>query len=127
MNVLRKPRSDASLKNLPEIDQAKIADLCRTSSLRAAVKVLHKKGITTSRQALGRFYQWWRERQNESEQLKLAESIVRDLRAKNPNIGEHELLRMAKQLFIVQAMQLSQKNFPQALKIWMRLNDRLGT
>jgi hypothetical protein len=52
----RKPRPDAKLKNLPESKLAELAEMLRTTSLRAAVIQLRSQGIETSRVALSRFY-----------------------------------------------------------------------
>jgi hypothetical protein len=126
VNALRKPRPDARLKNLPLDKQAQIAEMLRATPLRAAVAQLRSQGVETSRQALGRFFAWWNERQREESLLKVAAEAVAKLRKENPEITTGELADRAKQAFLLHAIAMARDDFKGGVKLWAKLERRLS-
>lgn len=125
MSADRKSRSDSKLKNLPQAEQARIADLLRGTGLREAVKVLRERGIITSRAALGRFFQWWNACQQDAEMLKAAGEIAAKLRLENPKISESDLKEHARKIFMLQIIGMASasnsKRFTDAHRLWEKV------
>ncbi len=80
-----KPRSDARLKNLPDGDQAHIAEFARTHSLAQTVQWLAGRDIKTSLSAVSQFLRWHRLKQRmANNEAKVREELV-DVARKDPS------------------------------------------
>jgi hypothetical protein len=96
---MRKPRSDSTLKTLPEERQAVIAALLAKSSLDAVKAELAKDGIRTSAKALSEFWSWYQLREALRRREARVEGIVDRIKEGNVGLPEEKLWDLGQSLF----------------------------
>lgn len=101
----RKPRSDAVLKTLPPKRQQQIVDYALGHSLADTVEWLRADGLKTSNAALSEFCSWYQLRQRLDQMGSTVETLVENLRRRQPGLSPEELFGIGQTLFGALAIQ----------------------
>ncbi len=101
--ILRKPRKDSHLKTLPEQKQAEIIEYLRSNTYPDTVKWLAGSGISTSHNALSRFWKDWHLRQQLEHNESTVSQVMKDLK-NTADFSEKELLQAGHKYFSVMAI-----------------------
>lgn len=101
MSANPKPRSDATLKTLPETRQDAIAEYARAHSLAETVTWLRADGLQTSPAALSRWLSWYSLREQLQKNESTVNSLLEKLRSKHPE-WTPEQIQEAGQMFFTE-------------------------
>lgn len=106
MTALRKQRSDATLKTLPEVVQQQLFALIRTKSYAEVRKIAAEKWqVETSAAALSEFYRWYPLSRRIEAAKDTADEVAKVLRSLGDvNLDDDKIQRAAQAMFEAQAM-----------------------
>jgi hypothetical protein len=104
-NELPKPRSDSTLKTLPEERQNEIVEFARDHGLIKTAQWLSRNGVPTSKSAVARFLSWYRSRQTFLRQEAVASTAAAELARECPDLTPDRLQHVGHIFFTSLALQ----------------------
>lgn len=96
---MRKPRSDSTLKTLPEERQDEIGSLLSSRSLQDVRSLLAEQGTATSEAALSEFFSWWQLRASLRRREERVAELVQRLKDEDPELPQQRLFDLGQSLF----------------------------
>jgi len=108
MSTRAKPRSDATLKTLPEVIQEQLYALLRTTSYGKARSIVREKWeVETSPAALSAFYTWYPLSRRIEVAAATADQVAQTLRGMGDlNLDDDKIARVSQSFFEAQALKL---------------------
>ena len=100
MDALEKPRSNSTLKTLPEDRQADIAEYAQDHSLADTLTWLKVNGVDTSTGAISRFLSWYSVRRQLVQNKSAVQEVIRHLKEEDPDTTPEQLSALGEKFFL---------------------------